>query len=142
MALLDRPVKMDAMQLALTAPVFKSIALAGLALGLGVAASASSTEPVTHRLRLHAVDEPDAIYLSVFRNGDISLRFDDGKLHPIKFKVRASISDGCRWLGIETLIPRDERSFDYDYSERILSCEPDATPARKTPRKGVVTIED
>lgn len=144
MALRDHPVKMEAMQLALTAPVYKSIALAALALGVGAAASSlySSSEPVTHRMRLHAVDEPNAIYLSVFRNGDIRVRFDGGELHPLTFKVRATISDGCRWLGIETLVPRDERSFDYDYSERILACEPGATPARKTPRKGVVTIED
>jgi hypothetical protein len=134
---------MEVMLSALTTPVFKSIALAGLALGVAAAAASyGSTEPVTHQLRLHAVDEPNAIYLSVFRNGDIRVRFDAGEIQPLTFKVRASISDGCRWLGIETLTPRDERSFDYEYSERILSCEPGATPARKTPRKGTVTVED
>jgi hypothetical protein len=130
------------MQHALTAPVFKSIALAGLALGLGVAASSLSPERVTHRLALHAVDAPDAIYLSVFRNGDIRVRFDGDEIHAITFKTYATVFDGCRWLGIEKLVPRDERSFDYDYSERILSCEPGATPTRKTPRKGIVTVED
>lgn len=134
---------MEVMLSALTTPVFKSIALAGLALGVAAAAASyGATESVTHRLRLHAVDEPDALYLSVFRNGDIRVRFDDGELHPITFKVTASIFDGCRWLGIEKLTPRDERSFHYDYSERILSCEPGATPTRKTPRKGIVTVED
>jgi hypothetical protein len=130
------------MQHALTAPVFKSIALAGLALGLGAAASSLSPDRVTHRLALHAVDEPNAIYLSVFRNGDIRVRFDGDELHAITFKTRAYVSDGCRWLGIEKMVPRDERSFDYDYSERILGCEPGATPFRKTPRKGIVTVED
>ncbi len=130
------------MQFALTTPVFKSIALAGLVLGLGVAAKSLAPEPATHRLRLHAVDQPNAIYLTVFRRGDIRVRFDGGELHPITFKVRASVSDGCRWLGIERLVPRDERSFYYDYSERILSCEPGATPFVKTPRKGLVTVED
>ncbi|HSK02239.1 MAG TPA: hypothetical protein VK932_13395 [Kofleriaceae bacterium] len=130
------------MQFALTTPVYKSIALAGLVLGLGVAAKSLAPEPVTHRLRLHAVDRPNTIYMTVFRHGDIRVRFDEGKLHPITFKVRATVSDGCRWLGIEKLVPRDDRSFNYDYSERILSCEPGATPYIKTPRKGIVTVED
>jgi hypothetical protein len=130
------------MQYALTTPVFKSIALAGLALGLGAAASSLSPERVTHRLALHAADEPDSIYLSVFRNGDIRVRFQTDELHPITFKTRASVSDGCRWLGIETLVPRDARSFDYEYSERIIDCDPGARPCRKTPRKGIVTVED
>jgi len=130
------------MQHALTAPVFKSIALAGLALGLGAAASSLSPERVTHRLALHAVDKPNEIYLTVFRHGDIRVRFDGEEIHPLMFETRAFVFDGCRWLGIERLIPRDARSFDYDYSERILGCEPGATPTRKTPRKGIVTVED
>jgi len=130
------------MQFALTTPVFKSIALAGLALGLGVAASSLSPERVTYRLSLHAVDVPGEVYLSVFRDGDIRVRFLGDKIHPITFKVRGSVSDGCRWLGIETLTPRDDRSFDYSYDERILSCDPDATPWYRTPRQGIVTVED
>lgn len=132
------------MQHALVAPVFKSIALAGLALGLGAAASSLSSppEPVTHRLRLHACDKPNAVYLSVFRHGDIRVRFRGNSLHPITFETRAQVFDGCRWLGVETLTPRDGRSFHYDYSERILSCRPGATPTDKTPRKGLVTVED
>jgi hypothetical protein len=132
------------MQHALVAPVFKSIALAGLALGLGAAASALSLSPerATHRLRLHAVDAPNAVYLSVFRDGDIRVRFQGDSIHPVTFETRARVFDGCRWLGVETLTPRDGRSFDYDYSERILSCRPGATPTGKTPRKGLVTVED
>jgi hypothetical protein len=42
-----------------------------------------------------------------------------------------SLHDGCRWLGIKTLIARDARSFAYDHSQQILSCEPGPTP-RKT----------
>jgi hypothetical protein len=130
------------MHLALTAPVFKSIALAGLALGLGAAASSLSPERVTHRLALHAIDAPNAIYLTVFRDGDISVRFNGDAIHPLTFKTRAFVFDGCHWLATEKLIPRDERSFDYDYSERVLGCEPGATPTKKTPRKGLVTVED
>ena len=147
MALPGSPVKIGAMQQAFSAPVFKSIALAGLALGLGVAAAGSSSSHcragrVTHRLSLQAIERPNEVYLSAFRNGDIRLSFDGGKIHAVTLKTYASVSDGCRWLGIEQLTPRDERSFHYDYSERILSCDPDATPSNKTPRQGVVTVED
>ena len=130
------------MQFALTTPVFKSIAVAGLALGLGVAATSLTPDRVTHRLKLHADNDPSHVYISVFRNGDIRVRFAEDHIHPVTFKVRATLPDGCRWLGIETLTPRDARSFDYEYSERLLSCEPGAEPWRKTPRKGIVTVED
>jgi hypothetical protein len=127
----------------LTAPVFKSIALAGLVIGLGAAAASSSpAAPVTYRLALHAADAPDSVYLTVFRHGDIQLQFRGGAIHPITFRTYASVFDGCRWVGVEKLVPRDARSFDYDYREQILSCEPGATPTNKTPRTGIVTIED
>jgi hypothetical protein len=130
------------MQHALSAPVFKSIAVAGLALGLSVAASSHAPARVTHRLALHAVDDPNAIYLSAFRNGDIYMTFEGGKLSARTIKTYASVWDGCRWLGIERMIPRDGGSFYYDYSERILECDPGATPTNKTPRQGIVTVED
>ncbi|MBS1123670.1 MAG: hypothetical protein H6Q90_5898, partial [Deltaproteobacteria bacterium] len=97
---------------------------------------------VTHRLVLHAVDEPNAFYLSAWRDGDVKVQFDSTELQAITFKVRASVYDGCEWLGTETLVPIDANSFAYDYSETILSCAPDAVPLRKTPRTGLVTIED
>jgi len=147
MALAGNPVKIGPMLQALSAPMFKSIALAGLGLGLGIAAVASSSShggacPVTHRLALHAVERPNEVYLSAFRNGDIRLTFNDGKIQAVTLKTYASVFDGCRWLGIERLTPIDERSFHYDYSERILDCDPDAVPTRKTPRQGIVTVED
>jgi hypothetical protein len=147
MELRGNPVKIEAMLQALSTPMFKSIALAGLGLGLGIAAAASSPsrccpERVTHRLSLHAIERPNEVYLSAFRNGDIRLTFDGRKLHAVTLKTYASVSDGCRWLGIERLTPRDGRSFHYYYSERMLDCDPDATPARKTPRQGIVTVED
>ena len=148
MELRGNPVKIEAMLQALSTPMFKSIALAGLGLGLGIAATAASSssrccpERVTYRLSLQAIERPGEVYLSAFRNGDIRLTFDGGKLHAVTLKTYASVSDGCRWLGIERLTPRDERSFHYDYSERMLDCDPDATPARKTPRQGIVTVEE
>jgi hypothetical protein len=147
MALAGNPVKIGAMLQALSAPMFKSIALAGLGLGLGIAAVASSPSHgsagrVTYRLALHAVERPNEVYLTAFRNGDIRLTFDGGKIHAVTLKTYASVSDGCRWLGVERLTPIDHRSFRYDYSEQILDCDADAEPARKTPRQGIVTVED
>lgn len=128
---------------ALTTPVWRSVVVGMLLLGVTVtAAVATRDRSVTRRLRLHAVDEPNAIYLTMFRDGDLSVRFPDADLRTLTFHVRASVYDGCRWLGTETLVPIDDRTFAYDYAETILGCEPGAQPLRKTPRQGLVTVED
>lgn len=126
---------------AVTSPVLGSLVVGCLALGLGIAHQATADQPVTRTLRLHAVAEANAIYLSAWRNGDVQVTFPDDELRAVTFRVRATISDGCRWQGTERIVPIDERTFHYDYSEQILSCEPGATPARKTPRQGIVTVE-
>ncbi|MBA3538820.1 MAG: hypothetical protein H0T79_04270 [Deltaproteobacteria bacterium] len=128
------------MQQALAAPVLKSIVFASLALGLGAAYVGITDHSVSRRLVLHAVDEPDALYLTAFRNGDLNLVFEDTELQPMTFHIKAHLSDGCRWLGIETLVPLDARTYHYDYNEAILECEPGAKPARKTPRTGRVSV--
>jgi hypothetical protein len=56
------------------------------------------------------------------------------------FEIRASVSDGCRWLGVETLEPIDDKTYAYDYSEYILECDEGATPFLKTPRTGIVDV--
>ena len=129
------------MQLAALVPFGKSIALGGVLLVAGVLGR-HANHSVTHRLALHAPEEPDAYYLSAFHDGDIQLTFHDGELHPVTFHIRAAITDGCRWLATERLDPIDGKTFAYHYSEQIISCDPDATPARKTPRSGIVTVED
>ena len=134
-------------QQALTIPVLRAVVFGGALLGLGVAGASldlgdRAPSSVSHRLSLHAVDDPHAIYLSTFRNGDIRVTFPRGELHTLRFETRATVFDGCRWLGIETLVPRDDRSFYYTYRERVLSCKPGAVPTRKTPRRGIVTIVD
>jgi len=131
------------MQQALTAPIFRSVVLGGLVLSLGaVHVGTTSSNSVTRRLVLHAVEEPNAIYLSAWDEGDVKVTFDAAELHPLTFEMRASVYDGCRWLGTETLVPIDDRSYAYDYSETILSCNKGAVPLRKTPRTGIVTVED
>lgn len=132
--------------LAVTSPVFRSVALGGLLLGATVVApsfaSQKSNNLTTHRLVLHTVSEPTAIYLSAWRNGDVNVQFENGELRPITFRVRATIPDGCRWEGTETLVPIDGKSFTYAYDDRLLSC-PDGGEGeyRPTPRAGIVTVE-
>jgi hypothetical protein len=133
------------MQQAVTTPLFRSVVVGGLLLGLtafGPSFLSSDSELVTKRLVLHTVHEPTAIYLSAWRNGDVSVQLEDGDLRPITFRVRGTIPDGCRWEGTETLIPIDHKTFTYEYSERILSCPPGTESTyRKTPRTGLVTVE-
>lgn len=126
------------MHQALTTPLFRSCVLGLVLLSLGAAAAALREDPVSRRLSLFAPEEKDSIYLSAWRDGDIDVTFDDGRLVPITFTTRASVTDGCRWLGIERLVPIDNRTFTYDYSEVILDCDPGAKPVRKTPRTGYV----
>jgi len=132
--------------LAVTTPLFRSVVLGGLLLGTAIVApsfaSQTSSNLTSHRLVLHAVEEPTAIYLSAWRNGDVNVQFENGELRPITFRVRATIPDGCRWEGTETLVPIDSKSFTYAYDDRLLSC-PDGGEGsyRPTPRAGIVTVE-
>lgn len=124
------------------APVLSSLAIGAALIGVNVVHDATATHAVTHRLALHAPIEKDAFYMTAFDDGDVDVTFHDGQLHPITFRVRASLTDGCRWLGTEQLTPLDAHTFFYDYSEVILDCDADATPARKTPRSGIVSVVD
>jgi hypothetical protein len=131
--------------LAVTTPVFRSVVVGGLLLGLAVFApsfASKDSQLTSHRLVLHTVSEPTAIYLSAWRNGDVNVQFENGELRPITFRVRATIPDGCRWEGTETLVPIDHRSYTYEYNDRLLSC-PDGGEGsyRPTPRVGIVTVE-
>ncbi len=134
------------MQHAVTTPLFRSVVVGGLLLGLtafgATMKSSRGPEMVTKRLALHTVVEPTAIYLSAWRKGDVTVQFEKGELRPITFRVRGTIPDGCRWEGTETLIPIDNKTFTYEYSEEILSCPPGTESTyRKTPRTGLVTVE-
>ncbi len=132
------------MQQALTTPLLKSVVLGTLLLTAGAIYAASTDHSVTHRLVLHTVEEPGAIYLSEWKvRKDVKATFDDGELRPITYTVTADLFDGCRWRATETLIPIDAKTFSYDYDETMLGCVEGATPMFvKTPRTGTVTIED
>lgn len=128
------------MQQALTFPFYRSFALGGLLLALTVALFQS--KPQVHRLALHAVAQPGALYLTAWRNGDVRVPLDDNELVPLTFETLAWVNDGCRWQGTETLVPLDNQRYAYRYDETILGCEPGARPYLKTPRTGIVTVED
>ena len=129
------------MQQALTSSLGRSFAVAVAVAGLMVA-FAPGSKPHKHHLALHAVDQPGALYLTAWRNGTVSVPIKGDKLVPLRFSMKASINDGCRWEGIETLLPIDNHRYFYRYDEEILECEPGADPYLKTPRTGLVTVED
>lgn len=127
------------MMQALLAPVLKSIVLGGIGIGVALGFHHGGDGRVTHRLRLHAIVEPNAIYLTEFDQGDIKLDYVKDKT--LTFSNETTYY-GCHWLGMETLIPVNDREFAYVYDEVVMSCEPGATATRKTPRTGTVTVED
>jgi hypothetical protein len=126
---------------AVEAPLLKMAAIAGA--GLLVAAFAGTRahdNGVVQRLELHAPEEPNALYLTAWSDGDIYVTLHDGKMKPMEFQTRAFINDGCEWLATETLVPDGANRYAYSYDETILACEPGAIPARKTPRTGYVLV--
>ena len=61
-------------------------------------------------------------------------------MRSLEFQTHAFINDGGEWLATEKLVPTETDRYAYSYDETILSCEAGATPARKTPRTGYVTV--
>ena len=125
------------MQQALSAPVFRSIAVGGVLLAVGAASVLTRDEPETLRLSLYAEKRCNAIYVSAWHRGDVVVTVPGDELPPLTFRTRAKLF-GCQVLGIETLVPIDDRTYAYDYRETIVSCEPGAEPPVKTPRRGIV----
>ena len=48
--------------------------------------------------------------------------------------------DGCNWEVTETLVPRGDGTFDYQYREHVGTCEEDAEPGLACERSGIVDI--
>ena len=130
---------------ALVAPSAKSIVI-----GAVVAAAGLAVIPHHHhhharhvRLVLEASAECDATYFTPFTTGDVTVTMrDTSDLPPLQFVTRGHYVDGCTWQGTDTLRPIDATHYAYDYSETLISCDPDgdATMTRRTPRSGVVTV--
>jgi hypothetical protein len=114
---------------------------AALALGaLFLPHAAAAPTPGMYRLVLHAPEEPGAFYLSAWIEGDVFVASSAQK--SITFVRRGDEHDGCSWQGTEKLTRMNDRVYAYEYAETILSCRPDASPYRKTPRTGLVTVEN
>lgn len=122
--------------------VLTGVLVGGAALALGalfVPHATASSGPGMYRLVLHAPEEPGAFYVSAWAEGDVFVARSDAKT--LTFVRRGDEHDGCTWQGTERLTRLAGQLYAYDYSETILSCRPDASPYRKTPRTGIVTIE-
>ena len=124
---------------AVEAPLLKA-GVVGAAVLAGMLAFAPRTTATVQRLELHAPKEVGALYLTAWDQGDVLVRLADGKATPLTFQTHAFINDGCEWLATEHLVPAGQDRYAYSYDEEILSCEPGATPARKTPRTGYVLL--
>jgi hypothetical protein len=128
---------------AVESPLLKVAAVAGAAgLVAMLAISPCKSAATVQRLELHAPKEPGALYLTAWDQGDVFVKLTDGKSRALKFQTHAFINDGCEWLATERLVPTGPNRYAYSYDEEILSCQPDATPARKTPRTGYVVVVD
>jgi hypothetical protein len=130
------------MRHAQTVPVLGSVLLVA-ALTAGGLYARPTHDRAGHRLVLHTYAEPDATYVSAWSSGEVFARVEPGKLAPLRFTQTLRYVDNCRWLGVETLEPIDERLYSYRYSETLLECPPGATAehTRKTPRTGIVVVE-
>ena len=132
------------MQQALTSSVARAVVVGGLLLAASLALSRGHADSHRQvRLVLHAVSEPDSVYLSWWRDGDVRVELEPGRLPAMMFTCRAWLDDGCQWKGIETLEPIDARHYAYSYEEVVTRCHPGAEldRYRKTPRTGIVTVE-
>ena len=125
---------------ALSAPLLKSLFVGGALLGAAIGVKIAT--PDGSRLVLDAPKECGAIYLTRWHRGDVRMNLGS-QLEPMTFTNAARLDDGCRWVGIETLVPLDHKTFQYYYDEEMLGCEEGATPRyRKTPRSGLVHVVD
>jgi len=126
---------------ALTAPVYRSVLVAGLVLALGAVAHGRH-DPSKHRLALHTEWRSDAIYLSAWTQGEeLTMSLADTAT-PLTLGNRGWMWDGCHWLGVETLTPVDDHTYAYRYDETVLECKPGHHPTFKTPRTGYVAVDE
>jgi hypothetical protein len=140
--------------LAVEAPVRKLAVIAGATLAIAAFvhrphAAERVVAQQHHRLTLHAPSLSNAYYLTVFARHHLQRTTCDlqsidvtGDDKTIDFSTKIHMYDGCLWEGVEHLSKIDDHTYSYSYDENILACEPDAVPALKTPRTGIVTVDD
>jgi hypothetical protein len=94
-----------------------------------------------YRFTLHAPVQASTIYVSAWNDGEVYVDHDGSDGKTLTFTRRADEHDGCRWQGTEILTPIGPHAYVYSYDEKIISCEEDAHPFVRTPRRGIVTVE-
>jgi hypothetical protein len=125
---------------AVEAPLLKTAVVGAAVLAGALVLAPAKSDTLVQRLELHAPEEPGALYLTAWDSGDVTVHLRHAEPHALTFQTRAFINDGCEWLATERLVPTGPDRYAYSYDEEILSCEPGATPARKTPRTGYVLV--
>jgi hypothetical protein len=127
---------------AVEVPLLKLTLVAAGALAVAAFVPHHHHHRTTHRLVLHTrAEKSNELFLSAWMdNREVKLELDRSHLHTMQFETRADVSDGCRWVSTESLVPNGDH-FDYFYEDHIVSCQPDATPALPTPHVGTVTID-
>lgn len=133
------PLRLDPM-LALEVPALKSLLVGVLAVG-ALAVVPHRHRHDKHRLVLHTQSRPHALYLTAWENGPVEVELDADHLQPIRFEMRARVSDGCRWHGWEVLTPIGDHRYSYSYDEEKLSCDPNPIETIRTPRTGWVEVQ-
>src|SRR5262245_47388613 len=83
-----------------------------------------ATPAAAYRLKLYALVEARACYLSAWNDGEVFMSDDAGDRKPVVFTRRADEHDGCTWLGTERLTPIAPNAYHYSYQETILACRP------------------
>ena len=129
--------------LAVEVPRWKQAALGVAALGLMVGFATRHHHLSKHHLSLHAPVRCHAIYLTAWSHGDVTIARDDAaKLETLTFDTRGMLPDGSTWMGSETLVPIDGHAYAYSYDETILDTPPEGTRYIKTPRQGIVVVDE
>jgi hypothetical protein len=130
------------MQQALTSPVARAVLIGGLLLAVSLSLARTRPHCAEHKVRLvlHTVTEPDTLYLTWWRDGDVRVALEPGELVPLRFTTRAWVNDGCLWKGTETLEPIDAHHYAYRYEDRVLRCRGADSPYITSLRTGFVTV--
>jgi hypothetical protein len=92
----------------------------------------------TQVITLEADDDPDCYYETSFRDGTATVVTNRRSvlMHTYDWL------DGCTWESREVLTPHGPGLYAYEYTEHVVSCQPNAEPARACERHGVATVVD
>jgi hypothetical protein len=87
-------------------------------------------------LRITQTDQEECFYGSAWYSGAPETSRADTAM---TLESTYDFIDGCNWEVTETLVPRGDGTFDYEYREHVGKCEEDAEPGLACVRSGIVT---